>query len=289
MTKTSFMFALFLVFLSLLASSCNKEPEIDELLIGSWSIKRANIYSIHSYHHNKTWTEQDRVEGKFSRIVETKEKVEGNWKIETSKADGKEFIVITPSVVGSGSASWVKDQPARFEVLDINKDELILSNESGQVITWKRVRSKQSDDGEIDMSIALINPGPVIVNLQMDRAHGKFRFLCLDMELSVEDPEGLDYIAIEKDPETETVTYHLHPIIRDLAMSYFSSQTYKDTKDLDKVKNVINGFKIILSPYFEGRLTDVKVNKVVVTANRDSVTEFEKLYVEQYSGAAPAQ
>ncbi|MBU1170171.1 MAG: flagellar basal body-associated FliL family protein [Proteobacteria bacterium] len=287
MARKFLLFALTVFLLSIINTACNRAPEIDLLLIGSWRIKRANIHAIHSFRQNKSWVEQERVEGKFSRIVETKEKVEGNWAVEHSKADGKMFLIITPSTIRDGKGPWVKDQAFRFEVLDINKDKMILKQENDQVTTWTRVRSKQTEDGEIDLSIALVNPGPIVVNLQMDRNHEKFRFLCLDMELSVEDAEGLDYLSPEKNPDTEVITYHLHPIIRDMAISFFSAQTYKDTKSLDKVKDVVNQFKIVLNPYFEGRLTDVKVNKVVVTANKESVLEFEKLYAEQYGLTVP--
>jgi hypothetical protein len=104
------------------------------------------------------------------------------------------------------------------------------------------------------------------------------------MSISVENPEGLQFLAVETDPKTGGVSYHLHPAVKDTAITFFSSQTYSDTKTLEKVKELIGEFRTVLSPYFDGRLTDVKVNKVVVTVNRDSVTEFERLYAEEHNG-----
>lgn len=286
-SKTWLMFGLGLWFF--LAGACSKAPNIDEFLVGSWRIKRANIHSIHSFRNNGKWVEQERVEGKFSRIIENKEKVEGNWVVEYEKDTKKLFIVITPSKVGKGDTKWTKDQPFRFEVLNIDKKVMVLQDDAGQMNNWDRVRSSQSDDTEDMMGIAVVNPGPVIVNLKQTRAQDKFRFLCLDMEFSIEDAEGLAYLGIEKDPDTQTATYHLHPVIIDTAVTFFTSLTYRDVKSLDKVKDAINEFKKILSPYFEGRITEVKVNKVVVTAERESVREFEKLYAETYGTAPPEQ
>lgn len=286
-SKTLFMAVLGLFFV--MANACTEAPNIDEYLVGSWRIKRANIHSINSFRNNGSWSEQERVEGKFSRIIENKEKVEGQWAVEYNKDQAKLFLVVTPAKVGKDEPKWVKDQPVRFEVLSIDKKLMVLQDEAGQVFNWDRVRSSQADDDEAMIGIAVVNPGPIIVNLKMDRAQDKFRFLCLDMEFSIEDAEGLDYLGIEKDPDTGAVTYHLHPAVLDVAISFFGSQTYRDVKSLDKVKGVIDELKKVLSPYFEGRITEVKVNKVVVTAERESVTEFEKLYAETYGLNVPAE
>lgn len=287
MRKTHTYFLTGLILLFGLVNACSKGPNLEGLLVGSWSVKRANIYSVHSFRHNGSWAEQERVEGKFSRIIENKEKVEGSWTLEYDKSLEKSYLVITPSTVGKDEKKWVVDQPFRFEVLTLNKDELVLQDENGQLYNWSRVRSSQADDEESVMGIAVVNPGPIIVNLKLDRAQDKFRYLCLDMELSVEDAEGLDYLVAESDPKTETNTYHLHPIVLDAAITYFSSLTYKDVKSLDKVKDATTEFKTIMAPYFDGRLTDVKINKVVVTAEPESVADFERQYAETYGLAPP--
>lgn len=287
--KTYTCFFTGLVLMLTLANACSKDPDIEEFLVGSWRIKRANIHFIHSFRHNRSWSEQERVEGKFSRIIETKEKVEGEWDVEYDKELEKLYIVLTPSTLGKDDPKWVVGQPSRFEVVTINKQEMVLQDENGQVYNWDRVRSSQADDDVDMMGIAVVNPGPIIVNLAMERAQDKFRYLCLDMEFSVEDAEGLDYLVVETDPKTQVTTYHLHPTILDATITYFSSKTYKDMKSLDKVKDATNEFKKVLAPYFEGRLTDVKVNKVVVTAQWENVLEFEKLYAELYGSQPPEE
>ncbi|GAB6094909.1 hypothetical protein JCM14469_11610 [Desulfatiferula olefinivorans] len=288
MNKKTVIVTLLTMLLSGLTLSCDKGPDIDLLLIGSWRYARANSHWVHSYRHNRSWTEQERVEGKFSQIIESKEKIDGEWKVDYDKDSKKLYLVITTAVTVEGNRSWVKDQPNRFEVLEINAEKLVLSDEQGQVRTWARVRGSQSDDGTAGGNLAILNPGPLVVNLEMDRVHGNFRFLCLDLSISVENPDGLPYLAAETDPKTGAVTYHLHPVVKDTAILFFSSQTYSDTKTLEKVKELIGEFQAVLSPYFEGRLTEVKVNKVVVTVNRDSVTEFERLYAEEHGTAQPS-
>lgn len=284
MNGKSLIIILLTMLLSGLTVSCEKGPDIDLLLIGSWRYSRANIHWVHSFRHNRSWAEQERVEGKFSQIVESKEKIEGEWALDYDKAQKKMYLVITTTMTAKGNRSWVKDQPNRFEVLEINAEQMVLADDQGQIRNWSRVRGSQADDGAMGENVAVFNPGPLIVNLEMDRAHGNFRFLCLDMSISVENPEGLQFLAVETDPKTGGVSYHLHPAVKDTAITFFSSQTYSDTKTLEKVKELIGEFRTVLSPYFDGRLTDVKVNKVVVTVNRDSVTEFERLYAEEHNG-----
>ncbi len=61
-----------IVFLVIIAFifSCNKKSPIEGKILGTWRIKRANVYSVFSFRANGSWTSSNRVEGRFSKIVE---------------------------------------------------------------------------------------------------------------------------------------------------------------------------------------------------------------------------
>lgn len=264
------------------AMSCKKKSPLDEKILGTWRIKRANIHSVFSFRANGSWTASERVEGRFSKIVENKGKIVGQWEIVESEEEVL-YIVMTPTKVDSVK-DWKVETPVRLEILGVDDKELNLRYENGKKMKLVRVRGKKASAEEVDEGIAKIKTGPIVVNLKRDRAHGKFRYLCIDLELSVEDVENCNYIAgekiaAEKDQETEGMQYTLHPKIREVAIMFFSSLTYKEAKTLSKVKEVVKNFQAILNPYLDGNLTDIYVVKVVVTTNVESVKEFQNMYI----------
>lgn len=266
----------FIMLIAISILSCNKTKEIDGLLVGSWRIKRAHLHTIYSFRNNGSWVAQTRVEGRFSKIVDTKKEVDGEWEVNVGESDEFNLSMI-PGTDGEEN-EWISGKEVVFEIVSIDKKVLSLKNSEGVIINWSRVRGKQTEDETGGVGVVTVKPGPLIVNLKKARAHGKFRFLCIDLELSVQDIEENDYISFETIPETGLVNYHLHPKIREVSIYYLSSLTYKDIKSLDKVKQVIEKMKLVLNPYFNGRLQDINVKKVVVTASTDSVEDFERYY-----------
>lgn len=280
--------ALLLVVISF-TLSCSKTPPLEEKILGTWRIKRANIHSVFSFRANGSWTASERVEGRFSKIVESKGKVVGQWELVESEGEEEGLnLIMTPTKVESVKG-WEQGVPVQFKIAGVDLIELNLVRENGKTLKLSRVRGKKASEDEVDEGVAKAKTGPVVVNLRRDRAHGKFRYLCIELELSIEEAEGCKYIAVQKDPETGESSYTLHPKIKEIAIIFFSSLTYKETKTLNKVKEVVKGFQTVLNPYLCGNLVDIGVVKVVVTTNIESVKEFENAYEPTESEDADAE
>ncbi len=281
-TITTIVFLVIILF----TFSCNEKSPIEMKILGTWRIKRANVHSVFSFRANGSWTSSNRVEGRFSKIVENKGKLVGKWEVAASD-EGAFSLIMTPVKVESVK-EWEVGTAVQFEIVSVDTKEMKLIYPNGRKMKLIRVRGKKASAEEEDLGIVKMTTGPLIVNLKRDRAHSKFRYLCIDLELSVEDVETCDYIKIEKKlktdktdktEEAEESIYHIHPKIREVAIMFFSSLTYKDTKTLNKVKGVVDNFKAILNPYLNGKLMGIDVVKVVVTTNRESVKEFENMYI----------
>lgn len=264
-----------------LTGSCSKESPVKEKIYGTWRIKRANVHSVYSFRANGSWTASERVEGRFSKIVENKGKIVGQWEL-LDPADGPTSLVMTPVKVESVK-DWEEGTAVQFEVDSVDEKELNLIYPNGRTMKLIRVRGKKASVEEEALGVVKVTTGPIIVNLKKDRAHGKFRFFCIDLELNIGDVEDCEYVAIEKKPESEEVAYHLHPKIKEVAIMFFSSLTYKETKTLDKVKDVVKQFQKVINPYLNGSVESIEVVKVVVTTNSESVRDFENIYLQTES------
>lgn len=268
---------LILILILSVITSCKKESELREKVLGTWRIKRANIYSVYSFRANGSWTASKRVEGRFSKIVENKGKIVGEWELQEHD-DGPAKLVMTALKVESVK-DWEEGKTVEFELVSVDKKEMNLIEPNGRTRKMIRVRGKKVAEDETTAGIVKISTGPIIVNLKRERAHGKFRYFCIDLELSINGVEDCEYVAIEKRAETEEVSYHFHPKIKDVAIIFFSSLTYKETKTLDKVKGIVKKFQTVINPYLNGRVESIYVIKVVVTSNPESVREFENIYL----------
>ena len=259
-------------------SSCKKESPLKAKIYGTWRIKRANIYSVYSFRANGSWTASMRVEGRFSKIVENRGKIVGEWELLDS-AEGTTSLVMTPVKV-EAMKGWEEGTAVQFEVAGVDEKELNLVYPNGRKMKLIRVRGKKASVEVEDAGIVKITTGPIIVNLKRNRAHGKFRYFCIDLEMSINDIESCEFVAVEKKPDSEEAAYHFHPKIKEVAIMFFSSLTYKETKALDKVKKVVEQFQKVINPYLNGNVESIHVVKVVVTTNPESVREFENIYLQ---------
>ncbi len=268
-----------LLIIMICSLSCKKkETGFNEKLLGTWQIKLGHIYSVYSFRANGSWTSSERIEGKFKKIIANRGKVVGQWAVgESEEVEGVRHLIMTPSVVKDIDA-WKVGATVKFEILALDKENLQLKMQSGRKVTWKRVRSKSADENLLDSAGAKVKVWPIAVNLNRTREHAKFRFLCIDLDLYMDSPENSAFVSYEKKQDSDELEYHLHPKIRDVIIMYFSSMTYKEAKTLIKVKKAVDMLKIVLNPYFNGKLNEIDVVKVVVTTSAESVKDFELMY-----------
>jgi hypothetical protein len=287
---------LIIIGLLMFSFACEKEPDPKELLIGPWNYSIGNIHSVISFRMNGSWQSTTKVEGRMLRIIESKSEIVGDWKLavvevpaEEQPPEAEEQVMVKRTMLVMTSrttnleAGWEKGVGVEFEVVSLTEEDLILKKKSGRIMQLKRLRSeKAAKDSGLSGSTS-VHSEPLCVNVKKHRELTKSRYMCVDLNLIFENTKGMEYIDSIEIPVEDKVElkYFLHPRIREIIVLFLADKTYKDVKTLDNVKENIDDLKKVLQPYFSGRLVDIEVNKVVVTANVDSVDSFMNMYIVQ--------
>ena len=291
-----------LVVLILLASSvflggCSSGPKVEELLVGSWRMHQGKVHSILTFHNNGSWTLENRVEGKLSKIVAKRGRITGEWfytdelekqlvpeaapseKLSNAKgtdadAEGSQAqheslptIYLMMRVVESeGDDDWQPGVTLPFEISTLDKEALTLKNFNGDIMEWSRVRAGKSEETDLEGTVKM-NLGPMVINLSRTRIRQRRRYLCIDVDLVLEvvysNGEGLP-------PEPPAI----HPRIMEAAIFYLSAKTYKDLRTVDDAQAVIGGLKNVLNPYLQGKIQELVINNIIVSTERKNVEDF---------------
>jgi len=258
MNKRFLVCVLAIMAFSPLLSGCfggEKTPDIEEQLIGSWNRYWNKSYFLLIIRANGSWKSDVRVEGASSKIIGKKGSASGNWRIEENHL----VLTVTESNIED---LWVKDQTLFCEIVEINNDLMKLRYPSQRIVTWKRSRVKKKARQDGEPLPPVIKPLPVVVNLNKIRSHDKDRYLCVDLELTLQ----------ELMPEQEVPGFH--PKAREAAVIFLSSLTYQEVKTFDKVKAVKKQLEVLLTPYFKGQMKDITISHVVIASTMEKVDEF---------------
>lgn len=261
---------------AIISVSCSKkDPE--DLIVGPWRMEGGD--TVYTFRQNQGWISLRTKEASPEKGKEggsgKEEKVEGQWSIDRPEGEKKVYLVITPSETVDGT-SWKKEKPVEFEIVEITLKDLVIKRENGDIEKWKKQGKFSEDEKPIIPGIVTLPLKPLVVNLRRENDKEPYRFFCINLEVILKNGEGLDYVMHVVSPENGKESYHIHPRINDVTLMHFSSLYYKDVKTLDRVKVVVGQYKNVLKPYFNGKLIDVGVSKVVVTAKADSVKEFKE-------------
>ncbi|MBF0201858.1 MAG: flagellar basal body-associated FliL family protein [Desulfamplus sp.] len=226
-----------------------------ELLVGSWNRYSNKIYTLLILRNNGSWSSDLRIEGGASKIVERRGSATGTWRLE----DDDTLII---NVMDSEMEEvWAKGSTYVLDIVEIDKRQIILRYPNARLITWKRSRVKRQAKVE-GILYPVLNMKPLIVNINKLSSHDKDRYLCLALDLHLE--EITDDQDIPK----------LHPRAWDAAIIYLSSLVYKDVKTFDEMKVVTAKLFDLLNPYLEGHLTEIEVKHVMISSSMDKVDEF---------------
>ena len=265
--SVSRLFLMITIMLSLIFSSgCSDDaeeaeeaevPQISstrELLVGSWNRYSNKIYTLMILRNNGNWSSDLRIEGTGSKIVERQGNATGTWMLE----DQNLIITVLDSPIEN---VWKNDYTYIFEIIEINKQQVIFKYPNARLITWKRSRiEKKAQSGETANPILPMKP--LIVNLNKLSSHDKDRYLCLALDLHLEE------MAVDQTP------LKLHPRAWDAAIMFLSSLIYKNVKTFDEMKLINAKLFDLLNPYMDGQLNDIEVNHVMISSNMDKVEEF---------------
>ena len=239
-----------------IVAGCAKEkkPDANELLLGTWSHYRNKAHFILIIKAQGGWNADVRVEGATSKIIEKRGAASGTWQL----VDKQLLITVAESDIG---ALWEKKESVVCDILELNKDVMHLQYDDGRDQIWKRAKSTPKGQEPEDLQ-RMIKMAPLVVNLNKLRSHDKDRYLCVDLELNL------------KSPLPDMPVPVLHPRAREAVILFLSSLIYKDVKTLDGVEQVTKNIEVMLNPYLDNQLDNIKVNHVVISSSKDKVQEF---------------
>lgn len=254
----------------LLEAGCSKEPKRESFLVGTWRVQVKKTHTILTFAGNGSWNANTRIEGKHSKIIEKRGKVRGKWEYVETR------LTLRPTEVDQ-DIGWDKGGVYRYDVVRLTKEEMVWEDsETGRRRVWLRVRGKaQAESGALDVGEQEVGLDPLVVNLDKEREYRKGRFMCLKVDFLVDvSEEDLD----------EGEMYRIHPRVKDAMVMYLSSLVYREVKKYEKIEELRRELIVILDPYFAGKLRDIKIRHIVVTASSQSVDEF----LQEYAGSRPA-
>ena len=250
--NTLLCFVLTLIFLISFAG-CSKEPEVGEMILGGWTNKRSASYVYLKIKMEGKWDASVKIADVTSKIIQVRGKASGKWHIE----DNTFVLTVFESNV---SKVFKKNDTSFFEITELNEEVLELMDSYGQIIIWKSVKPQK---GQANLNIVnSIRMEPFTVNLNKVRSRDKDRYLCLNLKIVLK--EFMPGAELPK----------IHPKAREAVLIYLSSLVYNDIKDLETVKNVQGGVKVILNPYIGDMIKKVEIDHVIVSSTIDRVEEF---------------
>ncbi|PIE74663.1 MAG: hypothetical protein CSA18_03685 [Deltaproteobacteria bacterium] len=250
-------------------------------MIDDWIFYHGRRIVVMSLKANGKWVAQVREQEKFSRIVGKKGEQQGTWKL----SDDEKSLEIIVDKGDDLDMEWTPGESYKYIISLLDDSKLVLAwEDSGKKIEWIRLRAKKTPEASSsesgDSKAPLITTkttkmAPLIVNFRKRSPYSKDRYICTsftiveELETPVSDPAEME----QKIP--------VHPVIRDNILVYLSSLEYRELNTFKKVRLVTKELSKMISPYFAGRLKDVKLDHIIVAGSKGSFEEFIIQYPEQ--------
>jgi hypothetical protein len=267
--------------------ACEKESQERGIIVGPWKETIASYHTIISFRANGSFGTIRLVEGQHSKIDDKAErvKVDGKWQLLPPEVDGDPLLLImTPEVV-AGDTPWEVDTPVTYLIERLTSNRMMLRSPTGERLAWDRLKSIKAPEEEGGISLVHVTTGPLVVALAKERLNEENRYLCLQLDLTLKDLDGVAYVEDERLPSGEpTGIYKLHPSIYEAIVLHLSRLRHRDVRSLKRIGEVVADLDRILTPYMGDRLQEVKVVKVVITSTRDGVDAF----VAEFTPEIPA-
>ncbi len=267
MKKSADLFILFLIgifFFGFITGCEEKEKTQSDLAVGNWVQSKGGTYILWVATPLGEWSSSVKIPDVTGKIVKSRGSAKGIWHIE----DGQMIITVMESDVED---VWEKNVTSFFDIIELTEIQMKLKEESGHVVVWNTTSTqKQAVSENLNNAIPM---GPVAVNLNKNRSHDKDRYLCLNMNLVLQ----------EMMPEQDIPS--IHPKAREAVIIFLSSLVFDDVKDFKKIKIQNKKLVAVLNPYMDGSIKEIKIEHVIVTTDPDQVEEFiiEHSIVEEIS------
>ncbi len=225
----------------------------EEQVLGNWFQLRSRTYILLIVSPQGQWQSSVRIADATEKIVAAKGSAKGTWHI----SDKQIVFTVTESNI---EKVWEKNTTNIFEIVQIEDSRMTLKGENGRVEEWQKTLSKSGKGGE--NSATAISLDPIAVNLNKISSNTEDRYLCLKMEL----------LLNELMPGQEMPL--LHPRAMEAITVFLSSLIYNDIKDFDRLEVQKAKLINVVNPYMEGVVKDIKIEHVIVTTSYEKVEEF---------------
>lgn len=261
--------SVFLFSLFVLISGCGeKEKTQSDLAVGNWTQLKNRAYILLIINPIGEWNSSVRIADATSKIVKSKGNAKGTWHVEK----GQMIFTVMESDI---EKIWKTNQTTFYDIIQLTEGVMELRDENGSSVAWNKtnVQKAAASQGNVDQMIAM---GPVVVNLNKNRSHDKDRYLCMNLNL----------VLNELMPDQEVP--EIHPKARDAAIIFLSSLVFNDVKDFASIKIQNKILVDVINPYMKGFIKEIDIDHVIVAGEIDKVEEFiiEHTMVEE---PAPAE
>ena len=256
MKRLADFFILFLIGIFFLVSvTACKEKGISpsELAVGNWIQSENRAHILWVINPKGEWAFSVKIFDVTGKIVKSIRSAKGIWQIEEDQM----IVTVMESDV---EEVWEKNATIFFDIIELTETVMQLKEESGPIAVWKKTNTKKTENAERLNDI--IPMGPIAVNLDKHRSHDKDRYLCLNMNLMLNEMMQGQEIP------------RIHPKAREAAVIFFSSLVFDDVKDFTSLEKQNKKLVAVLNPYMEGLIKEIKIEHVIVTADADQVEAF---------------
>ncbi|MFH2092457.1 MAG: flagellar basal body-associated FliL family protein [Pseudomonadota bacterium] len=250
-----FCVGLFFAFGVLFAAGCGKaEKTQNDMVVGNWTQLRNRAYILLIMNPKGEWDSSIRIADVTSKIVQSKGNAKGTWYIEKGQII---FTVMASDI----EDIWKKNSTSFFDIIELTESVMQLKDESGRTVIYNKNTASKAVAIEENQN-QLIAMGPVVVNLNKNRSNDKDRYLCMNLNL----------ILNEMMPGQEIPP--IHPKAREAAIIFLSSLVFNDVKDFDILKEQTEKLKGVINPYMQGIIKEIAVEHVIVAEQIEKVEEF---------------
>ncbi len=257
MKKATIYVILFLIGVSFLFSitACGeKEKNQSDLAVGNWTQFRNRAYILLITNPKGEWDSSVRIADVTGKIVKSKGHAQGTWYIENNQM----IFTVSGSEI---EEVWEKNATTFFEIVELADTIMQLKDEFGRIVVWKKTNIQKAAISDADLS-PILPMGPVAVNLNKNRSNDKDRYLCLNLNL----------VLNELMPDQEIPL--IHPEASEAAIIFLSSLVFNDVKDFDRLKKQVRRLVDVLNPYMEGFINKIAIEHVIIATEIDKVEEF---------------
>ena len=238
-----------------LTTGCGKEEKTQtETAVGNWTQLRNRAYILLITNPKGEWNSSVRIADVTSKIVKSKGNAKGTWYVEK----GQIIFTVTASDI---EEIWKKNDTIFYDIVELTETVMQLKDETGRVTTWRQTSGQKTAAAQENQD-QVISMVPIAVNLNKNRSSDKDRYLCMKLNL----------VLNELMPDQEIPV--IHPKAREAAIIFLSSLVFDDVKDFDAIKRQNKKLVQVLNPYMQGFIKEIDVEHVIVAAEIEKVEEF---------------